>query len=177
MVIDCLQADGTPEFGQTLITHGHEAGGGDERADVGTIAQMIQIEALDAERYALVAVGVRRIRVTEWLLDDPYPRADVEDYPDVGVDDAALPRRVAASHAAVRNAWTLAAQLGEGTPDAADSDIANDPLMATYHLASLAPIGPADRYRLLAAAGPMERLTVLDEVLEDVVAMMRFRLS
>ena len=25
MVIDCLQADGEPEFGQALITHGREA--------------------------------------------------------------------------------------------------------------------------------------------------------
>jgi uncharacterized protein len=46
MVIDCLQQDGTPEFGQALITHGREAGGGDERATIGTVAQLIQIEAL-----------------------------------------------------------------------------------------------------------------------------------
>ncbi|MGI9644583.1 MAG: LON peptidase substrate-binding domain-containing protein, partial [Ilumatobacteraceae bacterium] len=34
MIVDCLQTDGTPEFGQALITHGSEAGGGDERAMV-----------------------------------------------------------------------------------------------------------------------------------------------
>ncbi len=60
MVIDCLQEDGTPEFGQTLITHGREAGGGDQRADIGTVAQMVQVDALDDGRYAVVAVGVRR---------------------------------------------------------------------------------------------------------------------
>ena len=36
MVVDCLQEDGDPEFGQALITHGSEAGGGDERAMIGT---------------------------------------------------------------------------------------------------------------------------------------------
>ena len=61
--------------------------------------------------------------------------------------------------------------------DLAETEIADDPLVATYHLASLAPIGPADRYRLLAASGPTERLAVLDEVLDDVEAMLKFRLS
>ena len=57
MVIDCLAEDGEPEFGQALITHGREAGGGDERATVGTVAQVLQIDALDEGRYALVASG------------------------------------------------------------------------------------------------------------------------
>ena len=57
MIIDCLGQDGEPEFGQALITHGREAGGGDERAMVGTVAKVLQIHALDEGRYALVAVG------------------------------------------------------------------------------------------------------------------------
>lgn len=182
MVIDCLQSDGTPEFGQALITHGREAGGGDERADIGTMAQMIQIEALDAERYSLVAVGVRRIRVLDWLEDDPYPRADVEDYPDVVPDgilgaDASLEAAVRGTHERVTSTLKLAAQLGEVPDEMADTEIADDPLTASYHLASLAPIGPADRYRLLAVPGPVERLATLDAVLDDIEAMMKFRLS
>ncbi len=33
-------------------------------------------------RWALGTVGTRRIRVREWLADDPYPRADVDDWPE-----------------------------------------------------------------------------------------------
>ena len=138
MVVDCLRQDGEPEFGQALITHGSEAGGGDERAMVGTIAQMIKVEALDEERYSMVTVGTRRIRVSAWLPDEPYPLADVDDWPDEDPDPPAL--------------------------------------VATYHLASLAPIGPADRHRLLCASGPAARLDLLDEVLDDVEAMLKFRL-
>jgi uncharacterized protein len=58
-----------------------------------------------------------------------------------------------------------------------DDEISDDPLLATYHLATLAPIGPADRFRLLAAPGPAARLDLLDEILEDVEAMLKFRLS
>ena len=177
MVVDCLEADGTPEFGQALITHGSEAGGGDERAMVGTVAQLLQIEALEGGRYALVAVGTRRLRVNAWLPDDPYPLADVDEFPDVDPDPDGLAVQVAASHARVRAALALAAELGDVHVDLAETEIADDPLVATYHLSALAPVGPADRFRLLEAAGPMERLEVLDAVLDDVEAGLKFRLS
>lgn len=177
MMVDLLADDGPPEFGQALITHGREAGGGDERAKVGTVARVLQMEALDEGRYALVAVGTRRIRVNAWLPDDPYPLADVEDWPDVDTDPRGLDVQVAAAHARVRAALALAAETGDAPVDLAESEISDDPLLATYHLAALAPIGPSDRFRLLCAAGPAERLDVLDAVLDDVEAMLRFRLS
>jgi len=188
MIRDCLRADGEPEFGQALITKGWEAGGGDERSMVGTVAQMLQVQALDEDRYALVAVGTRRIRVNAWLPDDPYPVADVDDWPDEDPDPSGLAVEVAASHARVRATLALAAELAATVEDPsmealteaagdADDEISDDPLVATYHLAALAPIGPADRYRLLSAPGPAARLDVLDEILDDVDAMLKFRLS
>lgn len=193
MIRDCLRADGEPEFGQALISHGWETGGGDDRVMVGTVAQMLQVDAIDEDRYALIAVGTRRIRINAWLPDDPYPLADVEDWPDVDPDAAGLALNVAASHARVRAARALAAQVAAllddsdetdlvsvigGEPvDTGDDEVSDDPLLATYHLATLAPIGPADRFRLLAAPGPAARLDVLDVILDDVEAMLKFRLS
>lgn len=193
MIRDCLRADGEPEFGQALISHGWETGGGDDRVMVGTVAQMLQVDAIDENRYALIAVGTRRIRIHAWLPDDPYPLADVEDWPDVDPDAAGLALNVAASHARVRAARALAAQVAAlladsdetdlvsvigGEPvDTGDDEVSDDPLLATYHLATLAPIGPADRFRLLAAPGPAARLDVLDVILDDVEAMLKFRLS
>jgi Lon protease-like protein len=189
MIRDCLRAEGEPEFGQVLITHGWETGGGDGRAMVGTVAQMLQVDALDEDRYALVAVGTRRIRINAWLPDDPYPVADVDDWPDEDPDAAGLALDVAASHARVRAARALAAQVetlaaeaddagvAEAATDDLDDEISSDPLLATYHLATLAPIGPADRFRLLSAPGPAARLDLLDEILDDIEAMLKFRLS
>jgi len=190
MVRDCLRDDGEPEFGQVLISHGWETGGGDDRTSVGTVAQMLQVEAIDEDRYALVAIGTRRIRINAWLPDDPYPLADVDDWPDVDPDADGLAVNVAASHARVRAARALAAQVaarlndpvGELTDeseavDTGDDEVSDDPLLATYHLATLAPIGPADRFRLLSAPGPAARLDLLDEILDDVEAMLKFRLS
>ena len=177
MVRDCLRSDGAPEFGQVLITHGWETGGGDERAMVGTVAQMLHVDALDENRYALVAVGTRRIRVAAWLPDDPYPVAEVEDWPDTDPDVSGLAARIPDSRHRVRDVIGLAARLGEVPEQAEREDISDDPLLATYHLAALAPLGPADRYKLLAAPGPSERLDLLDSILDDVEAMLRFRLS
>jgi Lon protease-like protein len=190
MVRDCLRVDGEPEFGQALISHGWETGGGDDRVMVGTVAQMLQVDAIDENRYALVAVGTRRIRINAWLPDDPYPIADVDDWPDEDPDAPGLAVHVAASHARVRAARALAARVAEQADaamgagefgvlpvDSGDDEISDDPLLATYHLATLAPIGPADRFRLLAAPGPTRRLALLDEILDDVEAMLRFRLS
>ena len=189
MIRDCLRADGEPEFGQALISHGWETGGGDDRVMVGTVARMLQVDAIDENRYALIAVGTRRIAVNAWLPDDPYPIADVDDWPDVDPDAEGLALNVAASHARVRAARALAAEvarrLDDPTDDAgldtapgdSDDEISDDPLLATYHLATLAPIGPADRFRLLAAPGPSARLDLLDEILDDVEAMLKFRLS
>jgi Lon protease-like protein len=175
MIINCLQEDGHPEFGQALITHGAEAGGGDERAMVGTIAQMVQVEALDGERYALIAIGTRRIRINTWLPDAPYPIADVDDWPDEE-PDAGLSIAVEATHARVQAVLKMAVELGDVSAETVESEISDDPLFATYHLASLAPIGPADRYRLLVAPSPAARLNILDDVLDDVEAMLKFRL-
>jgi Lon protease-like protein len=175
LVVDCLADDaGDPEFGVTLIERGSEVGGGDQRATVGVIARMVQVEALSDGRYAVVAVGTSRIRVNAWLPDDPYPLADVEPWRDLDPDAPDLPARVAASTARLREVLDLAARLGEAQPV---PEISDDPLVASYHLAGLAPLGPADRYRLLCAESPAERLALLAGCLDDVEAMLRFRLA
>jgi Lon protease-like protein len=175
LVVDCLADDtGNPEFGVTLIERGSEVGGGDQRASVGVVARIVQVEPLPDGRYALVTVGTRRFRVNAWLPDDPYPLADVDEWHDVDPDAAELPARVAAATDRLREVLDLAARLGGASPELTISD---DPLVASYHLAGLAPLGPADRYRLLCAASPAERLDLFAACLDDVEAMLRFRLA
>jgi Lon protease-like protein len=179
LVVDCLADDsGEPEFGVTLIERGWEVGGGDERTDVGVVARMVRVEALEGGRYALVTVGTRRIRVNAWLPDDPYPLADVDDWPDEDPDAAGLGERVAEVTARLRQVIGLAVELGDVPAGAVDlASIDEDPLVASYHLAALAPLGPADRHRLLCAPSPAARLDLLAESLDDVEAMLRFRLG
>jgi Lon protease-like protein len=180
LVDDCLAAE-DHEFGVVLIDRGHEVGGGDVRRATGTVARLVQVAELDGGRFAVVAVGTRRIRVDAWLDDAPYPRADVVDWPDTdesdvangGEDLADLYRRVAAK---VKRITALAVELGDVAGDPS-TDLSDDPLVGSYQLAVLAPLTSADEYDLLCAAGSRARLHLLDERLDDVDAMQRFRLA
>jgi uncharacterized protein len=175
MVRQCLDST-EHEFGVVLIERGAEVGGGDFRSMFGTVARMLQVAEMDDGRYALVTVGTRRIRINAWVPDDPYPLADVDDWPDVDNDGPELEQRVHTVAARVRRINALASELGDPHADAT-TEISEDPLVASYHLAALAPIGPADQQRLLAATGPRERVDMLDAALDDIEAMMQFRLN
>jgi len=178
LVIDCLASDDAPpEFGVTLIERGWEVGGGDERATIGTVARMVDVQALPDGRYAVIAVGTRRLRVNAWLPDDPYPLADVDDWPDDDSDDPRLPARVDELRQRLDAVLSLAGRSGDSVDEVTTDEISPDPLLATYHLTGLAPIGPADRYRALCAPNPLTRLDLLAESLDDVEAMLRFRLG
>ena len=178
LVKDCIASD-LHEFGVVLIERGNEVGGGDVRRGVGTIARMVQVGEMDDGHFAVIAVGLGRLRVNAWLPDDPYPTADIDEWPDdVGSADeseavADLLRSVTQR---TRRAAALALQLGDGGDDPA-GDLADDLLTASYQLVSLAPIGPADAYDLLCAHGPTDRLRALDELLVDVEAAQAFRLQ
>jgi len=51
------------------------------------------------------------------------------------------------------------------------------PLHTGYQLAAAAPLGPADKQQLLVAAGPRERAELLAGLLDEQIALLRFRLS
>ncbi len=166
-----------PEFGVALITKGRDAGGGDERAMVATAARILDMQATPDGRYVLAAVGTDRLRINAWLPDDPYPMADVDVWTDAASSEDldGISDRVELAHERVNAVNALAAELGDETPP--PTEISDDPLLAVYHLGSLAPLGPADRFRLLAAAGLEERLDVLDAAIDDVEAVLEFRRS
>jgi Lon protease-like protein len=115
--------------------------------------------------------------VNAWLPDDPYPLADIDLWPDddrdiVDPDDAA--RAIEQLHQRVRELNEAVRALGEMTPPP-DTEIADDPHLALYHLGSLAPLGPADRQRMLDAPTLAERLTVFEGALDDAAAVVQFR--
>src|ERR1700712_3321370 len=57
--------DEPAEFGVVLIERGQEVGGGDTRFDVGTVAQIVELEAGEGSVIVL-AVGNRRFEVLAW---------------------------------------------------------------------------------------------------------------
>ena len=178
MIQDILGDDvHPPEFGVTMIERGHEVGGGDVRATIGTVARIVDIQATADGGYVLAAVGTERFRIVSWLPDDPYPVADIDLWPDDDEADAEVsPEAIEELHRRVRELNATVRELGEMTPPP-DAEIGEEPWMAVYHLGSLSPLGAADRHRLLAAPGLTERIRVLSEVLDDAAAVLEFRRS
>lgn len=192
LIRDCL--DGDREFGVVLIERGSEVGGGDVRADVGTVARVLEAHELDDGRWAVGAVGTRRFRVLRWLEDDPYPRADVEDWddPDAGIpaaddpepgrapegaaiDDGEQPD-LAAVVATLRRVLALSSELGDDAA-AATQELSPDPSLASYQIAALSPIGPLDRQSLLCIPGSAERLARLAALLAEEETFLNVRLG
>lgn len=185
LVLDCLaMTDRRPEFGVALIERGSEVGGGDERSSVATVASIARVAPLGNGRFALVTVGARRVSILEWLPDDPYPIADVEDWPDSPIDDVdALRPAIETLTSRVANVQRLALVVAKATkqraavPRGTPRKLSDDVATASYQLAARSPIGPADRYRVLSAPSVTLRIDALSEVLDDVEAMLRFRLA
>jgi Lon protease-like protein len=186
MIRDCLAGD--REFGVVLIERGSEVGGGDVRADVGTVARVLEAHELDDGRWAVGAVGTRRFRVVRWLDDDPYPRAEVEDWDDADADtagdadggedpeDGAPPPDLEAIVAALRRVLALSAELGDPVAPATQ-ELSTEPTLASFQIAALSPIGPLDRQALLRIPGTTARLARLAEQLRDEEVFLNQRLT
>jgi uncharacterized protein len=174
--------DGDEPFGVVLISAGREVGGGDSRCDVGILCRIAEYADLGAGRYALRCRTGERIRVSEWLPDDPYPRATVTLWPDEPGDPVTnaqlldLEDRVMALFERIAEARGARLPdrdvlLGDGEDDAGDAG------QRLFALASRIPIGTADRYTVLSAPSAADRLAALREAVDAVVEMVEFQLS
>lgn len=179
LVADCLAAD-TPVFGVVLISRGWEVGGGDVRSDVGAMARITRYADLGMGQYELLADITERIRVSEWLPDDPYPQAVVEPWPDEA-GPPVTPERIGEVVDAITALYQRVAEAGGGrlAPDAlaVDAETADDPARHVYALAARVPMGQADRYAVLAAPTLAKRVETLLDAIETVTAMVEFGIS
>lgn len=177
LVADCLAGD--RELGVVLITRGSEVGGGDQRVGVGTLARIELATPLPGGRWSLLLSGVGRIRVVEWLPEEPYPRAEVVGLP-VGPDGVgsggtrpSLDDGVASATAAVRRTRALLSETGRAPALGADVELDPDPEVAAWQVCALSPVTPFDAQRLLEIDGHGARLaevTSLSTALADDLA-------
>ncbi len=170
LMADCLADD--QRFGVVLITRGSEVGGGDQRTDTGTVARITGTAELEDGRMMVVAEGTRRIRVEQWLPDDPYPCAMVEELPPDD-RDADTP---SGAEAAVRRLCSLLSELGDFPALPHDLELGGRDEAAGWQLCALAPLNLIDRQRLLVCTDTGSRMTLLRELCtamsDDVVSLL-----
>ena len=167
---------GDKEFGICLISRGCEVGGGDERVSIGTKVRIELAAPLDDNRWILVTRGVERIRVVEWLDDDPYPRAVVEPMPVVGPD--APHDAVMRTLGAVKSLRRLQSEFADGwTSTCVDLRLEDAATSAPWMLCAMSPLSLSDLQNLLEIPDNDTRLAQLRALCEaksrDLEAVMR----
>jgi len=176
LMADCLDGDG--EFGVVLISRGSEVGGGDERVGIGTAARIANVAELDDGRLLVVATGTRRIRVAQWLPDDPYPRAVVKDLPEGpgAAEDGDVGRALASAEASLRRLRSLLSELGDVPALPPALRITGSPGEIGWQLCDMAPLTVLDLQQLLSTDGLRTRMDLLtalcDAMADDVIGLL-----
>lgn len=166
--------DDDRSFGVVLIERGHEVGGGDTRFSIGTMVRLVAVNELPKTTdRAIVVAGFKRIRVRMWLDDDPFPMAEVDDFPD-GESDLDL--CIDPAMVSLRRVLALASELGSDV-SGIGLELADHPVAASYQLAALCPVGPFDSQRLLEATDAVARVDLARVLLDEKVEMLRGELS
>ena len=169
-----LLRDLDAHFGVVLIERGSEVGGGDVRFNVGCAARIVDAEEFPDGRFAIAAVGAGRVRITQWLDDDPYPRAEVEPLaePDASAADFDARARVADAFADIVD---LARRFDPRIVSPPELD--PDPVRASFQAGAWAPIGPLDAQRVLETDDLGARLALLAQLLAERAEELRARLD
>jgi Lon protease-like protein len=166
---------GDRRFGVVLIERGQEVGGGDERSDVGTVAEILQRGETEEGLIVIVAVGRERVRVKRWLEDAPYPLAMVEPFPEPSAEQDIAP---AIERCVAARSRLLALAIEMGVIDQGlDLELPEEPGQAAWALCAAAPLGPFDRQQLLTIPDAATRLERLEQMLisqeQDLEAVLR----
>lgn len=179
LVRHCLDT-GDP-FGVVLISHGREVGGGDARCDVGILSRITECVDHGAGRYSLQCRTGERIRVSQWLPDDPYPRAAITLWPDEPGDPVSPAQLLDVEDRVMALFERIADARGVPLPHRATllggdkADITAGQRL--FALAARIPIGTADQYTVLSAPSAAERLAALSDAVDAVAEMVEFQLS
>lgn len=149
-------AAGDGRFGVVLIERGFEVGGGDQRFPIGTVAAVERVSSAADGRIRLLARGRERFEVVRWLDEDPYPRAEVRLLPTLAWDDEHA-AQLEETERVVRRALAV---MSEYRTDLwpADVDLSEDPVVKSWQLAGIAPLGALDQFAVLRSSSVSELL-------------------
>jgi Lon protease-like protein len=144
-------------FGVVVLHRGAEAGpteGLPDVADVGTLAEIVEVELGADGTSDLLAVGSRRFRVAELVAaGTPYLRGAVEWLPES--DGELRPAQIAVTRRLCADVRELLEAL---TGQQRDTELPSDANLLSYHVAASLPLGTEDRQSLLAAPTAAHRL-------------------
>jgi Lon protease-like protein len=163
MIRDC-QEQGT-SFGIVGIREGVEVGGSAFPFDVGTLAQIHEVEALDDGRFNLVVAGASRFRVESLALNRSYLIGTVHYLEDTRGDEAAIPHLTLRAVAAFRAYSAALRNLADDPDDSEAMELPDDPELLSYLIAASLNVEVNRRQELLEEDSVSGRLRKCLQVL------------
>ena len=166
-------------FGVVMITRGSEVGGADQRAEVGTLAEVLRREPAGDNRWLVEANGTERFKVIQWLEDRPYPRAEIEPWTQILGPDG----QTALADAALRfrSFLALASELGADVSQLGGEDALNEMedagIDGLYQMAVVTPISTYDQYQILSAPSGELAAGAYSDAVDGVLEVLRHRLA
>jgi Lon protease-like protein len=168
MMRDCQRESTT--FGIVAIRSGQETGGGAVPYEVGTLAQLDEIEELPDGGYNLVVIGASRFHIDGFSHHRPYLVGSVHYLQDIPAAADDTERLATAVTAAFRG---YASQLrGIGQEDPFEFGLPADPELLSYLVAAAMQVETAQRQRLLEIDGTAERLAACLRLLRREAALL-----
>jgi Lon protease-like protein len=168
MMRDCRASSTT--FGIVAIRTGFEVGRGAVPYEVGTLAQLDEIEELPDGGYNLTVVGASRFHIDAFSHQRPYLVGTVHYLQDIPAPVDDTERLAAAVTSAFRG---YATQLrGIGQEDPLEVTLPSDPELLSYLVAAAMQVETAQRQRLLEIDGTVERLNASLRLLRREAALL-----
>jgi len=157
MVSECLE--GGEAFGVLLIRDGDEAGDPNVMThEVGTTAEISDVKPLEGGRYYISTTGWKRFRVERVIAREPYLLVDVSYVDEDKMED---PPAVAALVEEIRRVFREYLRLlVEFSGMAADIELPEDPLDASFLIGDALQVADSMKQRLLELCDTEQRLTV-----------------
>jgi Lon protease-like protein len=160
LLVDVTSGPGTAAFGVVALRTGAEANTPGtvvtepDIADLGTLAEILEVEPYEDGASDLLTVGSRRFRILELVHEGaPYLRAEVEWLEER--DGELRPGHVVVTQ---RLCGDLEQVLQALTGREREDKLPDDANLLSYYVAAHAPLMPADRQALLAEPTAADRL-------------------
>ena len=133
-----------------------EAAGPGETRDIGTLGMIHQMMRVPDGSVRLAVQGVKRVRIVEWVSEEPYLTAIVEEYPETEVDTHETKALMRSTVETFQRLVNLVSNLPDELITAALN--VDEPLQLVYLIATNLRMEPAERQQLLEIDSVHEKL-------------------
>jgi ATP-dependent Lon protease len=137
----------------------NEAAGPGETSMIGTLSTIHQMMRVPDGSVRLAVQGVNRVRIVEWVGEEPYLTAVVEDYPEHETDDVETQALMRSTGELFQRMVRLVSNLPDELVTAAMN--VDEPLQLVYLIATNLRMDPEERQTLLEYDSVRDKLTHL----------------